>query len=126
MLFAQLCGCSPCLEQPTTSSMPKLQPLRAVLEAIGSGKAIIWHGAYSGKAPKPLQVWSTRDLKALVKLKPHNLVSDLVEKGTKRTSTGCIKKTYTGTKALKASQTYCLRFGKQVAALAKSWLSLLT
>lgn len=109
MAFAYLCGCSPCLEQPTTSSLPKLQPLRGVLESTASKKAVIWHGAYSGKAPKPLQVWSPRDLRVPVKPKPIGLVSDLWEPGTKRTSTGEIKQTYSGTKALKASQTYCLK-----------------
>ena len=33
------------------------------------------------------------------------------------------KATYTGTKALKQSQTYCMAFGKAVALLAKIWVN---
>jgi len=123
MMFAHLCGCSPALEQPTTSSMPKLQPLQAVLQGIDAKKEVIWHGAYSGKCPKPLQVWSPRDLSALVRPRPTNLASNLVKTGTKRMSTGETKGTYTGTKALKASQTYCKPFAKEVASLAKAWVT---
>ena len=38
MMFAHFCGCSPVLEQPTTSCMPKAEPLQAVLHGIGSKK----------------------------------------------------------------------------------------
>ena len=123
MLFAHLCGCSPVLEQPTSSVLPKLEPLKNVLEFIGSKKVVVWHGAYGGESHKPLQLWSPRDLSSLVKPKPKNLVSDLVEYGFKVCSNGDKKKSYSGTQALKSSQTYCKSFGKAVALLAKSWLS---
>ena len=38
-------------------------------------------------------------------------------------SDDCTKDTYTGTKALKSSQTYCMAFGKAVASLARTWVT---
>ena len=121
--FAYLCGCSPILEQPTTSVLPKLEPLQSVLKSIGCTREVIWHGAYGGTSPKPLQLWSTRNLRALVRPKPTNLVSDLITY-KKKTVKGKEKNTYSGKKVLlKASQCYCKPFGKAVALLAKSWLA---
>ena len=123
MTIAHFCGCSPALEQPTGSSMPKAEPLKSVLCGIGAKKTIIWHGAYSGKSPKPLQIWSPRDICVLAKPRPKHLVADLVTTGTKRMSDGSELKTYTGAKNLKASQTYCAAFGMAVASLAKTWVN---
>ena len=122
--FAYLCGCNPVLEQPTTSVLPKLEPLQSVLKSIGSTRVVIWHGAYSLESPKPLQLWSHRDLRTLQKPKPQNLVSDLVHYECKILSNGGTKTSYSGQRnALKASQTYCKPFGKAVASLVKSWLA---
>jgi len=123
MTFAFLCGCSPVLEQPTSSCMPQAEPTKSVLACIGASKTVIWHGAYSGTTPKPLQLWSTRDLRSLRRPRPHHLKSDLVAKGTKRTSTGVVKSTYSGTNKLKGSQTYCKAFGRAVGQLARTWVS---
>ena len=124
MMFSYFCGCSPVLEQPTGSCMPKTEPLHTVLPGIGAKKWVIWHGAWGGTSPKPLQLWSARDLKALVRPRPKKMVSDsLVRKGQKRMSDNSTKATYTGTKALKQSQTYCMAFGKAVALLAKIWVT---
>ena len=102
--------------------MPKLQPLRGVLECIGAHKRIIWHGAYGGPSPKPLQIWSCCNLSALVRPRPKHLVSRLIKYGTKRTSTGQPKTTHSGVKKnLKGSQTYCMAFGRAVAKLVKAW-----
>ena len=124
MTFAFFCGCSPVLEQPTSSSMPKAEPTKSVLVGIAASKNVIWHGAYSHTTPKPLQVWSPRDLSALVLPRPRDLVSDLVKKGTKHTADGQVKSTYTGTRnKLKASQSYCRAFGSAVATLARTWVN---
>ena len=123
MTIAHFCGCSPLLEQPTGSSMPKAEPLKSVLCGIGAKKTVIWHGAYSGQTPKPLQIWSPRDLYALVKPRPNNLVANLVINGTKRMNDGSEVKTYTGAKNMKASQTYCAAFGEAVASLARTWVN---
>ena len=124
MTFAFFCGCSPVLEQPTSSSMPKAEPTKSVLAGMGASKHIIWHGAYSGTTPKPLQVWSPRDMSSLVRPRPRLLKSDLVNKGTKRTADGVLKTTYSGTKdKLKASQTYCKQFGRAMGTLAQTWVS---
>lgn len=104
--------------------MPKADPTKSVLAGMGASKHIIWHGAYGGTTPKPLQVWSPQDLRPLVRRRPLNLASDLVLKGTKRTSDGVEKHTYTGTKGkLKASQTYCNQFGRAVGTLARTWVN---
>ena len=101
-----------------------LVKLHTVLSGIGAKKWVIWHGAWGGTSPKPLQLWSARDLKALVRPRPKKMVSDsLVRKGQKRMSDNSTKATYTGTKALKQSQTYCMAFGKAVALLAKIWVT---
>jgi len=123
MLFAHLCGCNDFLEQPSGSVMPKLQPLKGVLQCIKAKKRTIWHGAYDGTNPKPLQIWSPNDLSALVRPRPKHLVSKLIRYGTKRTASGEKKKTYSGEKThLKRSQTYCKAFGEQVASLVKALL----
>jgi len=123
MTFSFFCGNSPVLEQPTTSCMPKAEPMKSVLAGMAASKAVIWHGAYSGTTPKPLQLWSPRDLRPLVRPRPRHLKSDLVKKGTKRTSDGVVKDTYSGTKDLKASQTYCQQFGRAIGTLARTWVN---
>ena len=119
MMLAHFCGCTPVLEQPTSSVLPRLEPLNAVLNCIGAKKTIVWHGAYTGgTSPKPLQLWGPTGLSALTRRRPKHLHSDLVRYGQTRT-----KKTYTGTKALKGSQTYCMAFAKAVASLATMWVT---
>jgi hypothetical protein len=103
--------------------MPKVEPLKSVLACVEASKEVIWHGAYSGTTPKPLQLWSPRDLSSLVRPRPRNLESDLVKKGTKRTADGELKNTYSGTKdKLRASQTYCQQFGRAMGRLAHTWV----
>ena len=123
MTFAYLCGCSPALEQPVTSCMPHAEPMKSVLGGIAASKYVIWHGAYSRTSPKPLQVWSPRDLSTLVRPRPVDLTSDLVKIGKKRTIDGQLKSTYTGSRdKLKASQAYCKAFGMAVATLARTFV----
>jgi hypothetical protein len=123
MTFAYLCGCSPVLEQPVTSCMPKAEPMQSVLGGIAASKHVIWHGAYSRTTPKPLQVWSSRNLSSLVQPRPVDLKSDLVNRCKKRTIDGQLRSTYTGTRnKLKASQTYCNAFGRAVATLARTFV----
>ena len=99
-----------------------MEPLQSVLKFARCKRHHIWHGAYGGTSPKGLQLWSFRDLSALARPKPTHFVSNLCKLGVKMVD-GKEKKTYSGTKALKASQSYCKPFGKAVALLAKSWLS---
>ena len=123
MTFSFFCGNSPVLEQPTTSCLPKAQPMKSVLAGMAASKHVVWHGAYSDTTPKPLQLWSPRDLGPLVRPRPRHLKSDLVKKGTKRTSDGVVKDTYSGTKdKLKDSQTYCRPFGRAIGILAQTWV----
>ena len=131
MAFSFLCGCNPVLEQPLGSVMPKEEPLKFVLQAIGASKWVIYHGAYSAESRKPLQFWSPADLSSLVRPCPSHLHSDLTIRGVKRNRDGSIqydakgrpKKSWTGNRSkLKASQTYCEAFARQVAALVLEWL----
>ena len=110
MMLAHFCGNTPILEQPTTSVLPRLEPLHPVLNGIGAKKTIVWHGSYTGgTSPKPLQLWGPPVLSALVRPRPKHLKSDsLVRRGQSRTSS---KKYFTGTKALKGSETYSMDLG---------------
>ena len=120
MLFAFFCDSSPVLEQPTTSVMPKLDVMHCVLTTIGSRKTLVWHGAYSGTSPKPLQLWSHHDLSMVARNKPRGLTGTLHTSVIKPSG----KVVYSGNKkALKASQAYCLAFGKAVASVAKTWVN---
>jgi len=120
--LSHFCGASPVLEQPTTSCMPKLEPMVSTLASIGATKNVIWHGAYGGESPKPLQIWTARDISSLKRPKPLRPGSSLVR--NKETVVDGIKiKTFTGrVKALKRSQAYSLEFGATVAKLAQTWL----
>jgi len=123
MTFAFFCGNSPVLEQPAGSCMPKAEPLKSVLEGMSASKHIIWHGAYSHTTPKPLQLWSPQHLGSLVRPRPRHLKSDLVKRGTKRTSDGVVK-TYSGAKdLLRGSQTYCPPFARAMGTLAQTWVN---
>ena len=122
MTLSYFCGCSPVLEQPISSTMPRLEPLKSVLTGIVAHKTVVWHGAYSGTSPKCLQLWSPRDLSDLVRPRPQLLSGNLVVT-KKRMVDGRIKSSYTGVKdKLKASQTYCKAFGSAVAAMVADWV----
>ena len=40
--FSYFCGCSPAFEQPTSSCMPKAEPMKSVLGGIAASRRIIW------------------------------------------------------------------------------------
>ena len=106
------------LEQPTTSVMPRCEPLRSTLAYIKATKLIVWHGAYDGESPKPLQCWSAKDLDCLWRPRPK-----MSRKLQLVRQTGVGDKGYTGChKALRKSQTYSPAFGKAVASVVKGWL----
>lgn len=123
MSFAHCCGTNPVLEQPSNSCLPKLEPLQSALSLMGASKTTIWHGAYGGTSPKPLQLWSAKDMSSLKRPKPQHLSSHLVKKQSTKQADGKMKNTYTGkTKALLQSQVYSSSFGNAVASVAKTWL----
>lgn len=107
-------GANPVLEQPMSSVMPKCEPLCSVLASISANKHTVWHGAYGGESPKPLQLWSPKDLSALQRGRPMDRLLTLCVSRGKR---------YSGKKkALQRSQAYSHEFGRAVAAVFKSWL----
>lgn len=108
------------------SVMPLEEPLKSVLAGIGAAKFSVFHGAYSGKSWKPLQLWSTADLHLLWRPRPPPMSSDLVTTAVKVNSDGSVqfddmgrpKLSWTGNKPkMQASQTYCGPFGRAVAKL---------
>lgn len=114
MAVAFWSGANPVLEQPMSSVMPKCEPLASVLASINANKHTVWHGAYGGESPKPLQLWSPKDLSVLQRGRPGDrLLTLCVHRG----------KRYSGNKeALQRSQAYSHEFGKAVSAVFKSWL----
>ena len=108
-------GANPVLEQPITYVMPRAEPLRSVLRSINASKHVVWHGAFSGESPKPLQIWSSKDLSALQRGRPlFRRFKQLCQ------SNG---KSYSGhRKAFKRSQTYTHEFGRAVVGVVKPWV----
>ena len=130
MAFSYFCRCHPVLEQPLGSCMPKEEPLKSVLSAIGASKTLVYHGAYSHETQKPLQLWSPADLQSLTRPRPSNLSSDLVIIGVKTDKNGFVLydskgrpiKTWTGIKSkMSGSQTYSCSFGRAVAKELLKW-----
>ena len=70
MVVGHWTHCFPVLEQPTGSDMPKCEPLCSVLQHIGAGRIVTWHGAFDGESPKPLQLRSPQDLSPLRRDRP--------------------------------------------------------
>ena len=58
MTVSFLCGCNPVLEQPMNSCMPREEPLKSVLSAIGAHKFAVYHGAYSFETWKQLTAFA--------------------------------------------------------------------
>ena len=115
MAIGHWSGVNPVLEAPTTSAMPRAEPLCSVLQFINASKHVVWLGAFSGESPKPLQIWSRQDLSALQHGRPssHRFSKLCNTKG----------KSYSGNrKALHRSQAYTREFGKAVAGVVKHWL----
>ena len=114
MAIAYWSGANPVLEQPTSSVMPKREPLCSVLASMKAKKHTVWHGAFNGESPKPLQLWSAQNLTTLQRGRPKMSLTKLcVTKGNR----------YSGKKdALRASQTYSHEFGRAVAKVFKTWL----
>lgn len=114
MAVAYWSGAHPVLEQPITSVMPKCEPLCSVLASMNAKKYVVWHGAFGGESPKPLQLWSSQSLSVLQRGRPKAQLAKLcIAKGRR----------YTGQKkALQRSQAYSNEFGRAVAGIIKSWL----
>jgi hypothetical protein len=105
----------PILEQPLGSDLPKIRPLKTVLDFTDSQKTITWLIAFGASSPKPLQLWHINcAFKRLRRAKPKGLGHEsLVKVGVKGS-----RKTYSGRpKALKQSQAYPNAFGAEVAAV---------
>ena len=114
MAIGHWSGAHPVLEQPISSVMPKCEPLCSVLKMMNAKKHIVWHGAFNGESPKPLQLWSPQDLSALQLGRPKVRLSKLCTTKGRR---------YSGKKrALQRSQAYSHDFGKAVAEVFKTWL----
>ena len=98
------------LEQPSSSCLPSIEPLRSVLKCPQSTRTTTWLGRFGGDTPKPLQLWHTRPAYAALRCtRPPGCFGRLtVKKGCR----------YSGkSKALKASQAYPAAFAREVARI---------
>ena len=62
MPITALCRIAPILEQPTSSIMPKCNPLQSTLSFMKATRVVTWHGSFGARSPKPLQLWSSSDM----------------------------------------------------------------
>ncbi len=101
------------LEQPSSSCLPSIEPLRSVLKFSRSMCTTTWLGRFGGATPKPLQLWHVCPAyAALRRTRPPGCFGRLTVKKGRR---------YTGkSKALKASQAYPAEFAREVARITAS------
>ena len=111
MVVAFWCRIAPILEQPTSSVMPKCNPLQSTLSFMKATRVVTWHGSFGARSPKPLQLWSSSDMiKSMRRARPpnagqwHSLV--IIKAGKIQ-----------GAKNLKASEAYTPTFGKAVGKM---------
>jgi hypothetical protein len=107
---------SPVLEQPLTSVMVKCCPLSTVLACTGAIKTVVWHGAFGGKTPKPLQLWHVHP--------SYRRMSERGRPSFKGSAKlvrrhGCDGKKFTGGKHVTKSQAYSKEFGTAVAKITR-------
>ena len=98
------------IEQPSSSCLPLIEPLRSVLQFSRCTRTTTWLGRFGGETPKPLQLWhSCPAYVALRRTRPPGSFGCLtVRKGRQ----------YSGkSKALKASQAYPVAFAREVARI---------
>lgn len=101
------------LEQPMQSVLPRMQPLRAVLEFLGAVKCSTWLGQFGGESPKPLRLCHTsRKFARLARKRP------TVGLASGRLVTRLPGNRFRGASAaLKRSQVYPQEFAVAVASL---------
>lgn len=105
---ASLLGNRVVLEQPGSSCLPKIEPLRTVLEFTQSQRTFTWLGRYGSPTPKPLQLWHTCPAyRGLRRKRPRGCFGTLTVRQGKRFSGKA--------KCLKASQAYPVAFARKVA-----------
>ena len=98
------------LEQPSSSCLPSIEPLRSVLKFTQSTSTTTWLGRFGGATPKPIQLWHSCPAYARLRRKrPLGCFGRLtVSKGRR----------YSGKhKKLKESQAYPLAFAREVARI---------
>ena len=110
VLLSCVLGNKVVVEQPMSSCLPLIEPLRSLLQFSRCTRTTTWLGCFGGETPKPLQLWhSCPAYAALRRKRPPGCFGQL----TVRTG-----RKYSGKpKALKASQAYPTAFGREVARI---------
>ena len=58
IMFISWCiGGRPVLEQPVSSVLPRMSPMKEVLAFVGARRTVTWLGQFGGPTPKPIQLW---------------------------------------------------------------------
>ena len=101
------------LEQPLSSCLPSIEPLRSVLKFTRSMCTVTWLGRFGGESPKPLQLWHVCPAYAtLRRTRPKGCFGSLTVKQGRR---------YSGkSEALKASQAYPVAFAREAALITEA------
>ena len=100
-----------CLEQPSGSCLPQIQPLAGVLLFVKANKITTWLGSFGHESPKPIQLWySHNNFKQLRRNKPTCASTLCSRNGSRFTGRG---------KVMKDSQVYPKAFCEAVARLTQ-------
>ena len=100
-----------CLEQPSGSCLPQIQPLAGVLLFVKANKITTWLGSFGHETPKPIQLWySHNNFKQLRRNKPTCASTLCSRNGSRFTGRG---------KVMKDSQVYPKAFCEEVARLTQ-------
>ena len=110
----------PVIEQPTSSCLPKIAPMRTVLTFRNACSTTVWLGAFGAPSPKPVKLWaSSPQFQALKRPKPKKENSEPCNNSAALTQKGISKKTgkatFSGKRNLTASEEYPFAFGLAVA-----------
>ena len=110
----------PVVEQPVSSCLPKIAPMRTVLTFGNACSTTVWLGTFGAPSPKPVKLWgSSPQFQALRRPKPDKENSEPSNSNAILTQKGISKKTgratFSGKPNLTASEEYPFAFGLAVA-----------
>ena len=111
IIFVSWCiGGRPVLEQPVSSVLPLISPMKEVLAFVGARRTVTWLGQFGGATPKPIQLWHCDPVHGkLRRRRPSRTLDTLVKRWGKR---------FRGKSGpMKKSQKYPHIFGQAVAQL---------
>ena len=86
IIFVSWCiGGRPVLEQPVSSVLPLISPMKEVLAFVGARRTVTWLGQFGGPTPKPIQLWQCDPVHGtLRRRRPSRTLDTLVKRWGKR------------------------------------------